>query len=196
MVLFILKKSSNIANLLFVMTPILFTTILIFNMLNYFGNIINNFLLWIPYLIAPLGMLLSSLYILNGPGFHKNRNLILFVFFYVFISLNFSFFPNPFQFGQLSGLQQGLMHFLIVIPLVGTIYFFIKILPEIPDQKSKIYSLLFGLLFVVLGSLLRTFDYILNNQESTIGMIIIVLGSILALQAFSTFRNRKTINGE
>jgi hypothetical protein len=165
-------------------------------MLNYFGNIINNFLLWIPYLIAPLGMLLSSLYILNGPGFHKNRNLILFVFFYVFISLNFSFFPNPFQFGQLSGLQQGLMHFLIVIPLVGTIYFFIKILPEIPDQKSKIYSLLFGLLFVVLGSLLRTFDYILNNQESTIGMIIIVLGSILALQAFSTFRNRKTINGE
>lgn len=191
MVIFILLKSTNEANLLFVITPILFTAILIFNMINYYGYIINNFLLWFPYLIAPLGMLLSSLYILYGTGFYKNTNTLLFLILYSLVSFILSLYPNPFQYYNLSGLQSGSMHILLVIPMILTIYNFRRILPEIPDQKIKIYSLNLGLVLATIGSLLRGYDFITTSNDSYLGMLIIVLGSILTLLAFANVRRHK-----
>lgn len=189
--IFILQKSTSIANLLFVATPLLFTTILIFNMLNYFGHIINNILLWFPYLIAPLGMMLSSLYILQGPGFHKDRKLRIFLAIYIFLAIIFSSYPNPLQF-EMSYPQQGFQHFYLSIPFFLTCFFFLKISKVIPEEKTKIYLLVSGLLLVAFGSLLRSYSYIFNLQESYIGMIIIVLGSILAMLAFSGVKHQTT----
>ncbi len=190
MIMFILNKSRNLANWLFIMTPALFTLILLFNMVNYYGNIINNFILWIPYLLAPLGMFLSSVYILKGPGFLKNRSLEVFLILYVLISIILSAYPNPFQFGQLTGLQQGLMHLYLIIPFIGTIYYFQKVIPEIPEQKQKIFYLIAGLVVVSLGSVFRAFEYISYEHDSTIGMLVIVLGSILTLMAFASVRRQ------
>ena len=190
-VIFILSKSRNEANVLFVLTPILFTVILIFNMLNYFGDMANNFLLWFPYLLAPLGMLLSSLYILYGTGFYKNSITLSFLILYSLIAFIFSIYPNPFQYYDLSGLQSGAMHIYLVIPMILTIYNFIRLLPQIPDEKLKIYSLNLGLLLATIGSLLRGFDYIMTSNDSYLGMLIIVLGSILTLLAFANVRRHK-----
>ena len=154
-------------------------------MLNYYGQIINNFLLWFPYVLAPLGMLLSSQYILHGSRYYKNKLLLGFVFVYILGGLGFSLYSDPFGFEKLTGIHQGSMHLYLIIPFIGTMYFFLKIAALIPDQKLKIYSLISGLFFVVIGSLLRSMEYISNEQDSTIGMVIIVLGSILALLAFS-----------
>ena len=121
MILFIISKSTDFANLSFILTPLLFTVILIFNMLNYYGDIVNNFLLWFPYLIAPLGMLVSSIYILQGQGFYKNQYVISSLSIYFFISLILSIYPNPSQFGNLSPIQMGLMHLYLIIPFLGTI---------------------------------------------------------------------------
>ena len=185
MIIFILNKSRNIANWLFIMTPALFTLILIFNMINYYGDIINDFLLWFPYLLAPLGMLLSSIYILRGPGFHKNTYLQLSIGLYVLLSILFSSYPKPLEYSQMSNAQQGLMHLYLIIPFIVTIYCFKKIASEIPEQKQKIYFLITGLILVCLGSLARSIEYIVYNQDSTIGMVIIVVGSILTLLAFA-----------
>lgn len=194
MVIFILLKSTNEANLLFVLTPILFTAILIFNMANYYGDIINNFLLWFPYLVAPLGMFLSSMYILYGTGFYKNAETLLFLFIYSILSLFLSLYPDPFQYHNLSGLQSGSMHMLLVIPMILTIYNFMRILPDIPDQKLKIYSLNIGLVLASIGSLLRSFEFITTSNDSYLGMLIIVVGSILTLLAFANVRRHKEAN--
>ena len=194
MIAFILKKSTNLANSLFVLTPTFFTTILIFNMLNYFGNIANNFLLWMPYLLAPLGMLSSALYILLGSEFRKQKNVVSFLALYVIVSLLFSIYPDPLQFGNLTGLQQGSMHLFLIIPFLLTIILFMKISLEAPDERWKIYILVAGLIIVALGSILRGNDYILYGNDSIYGMIIIVLGSILALMAFSTVRRQGASN--
>ena len=141
-VIFILSKSRNEANVLFVLTPILFTVILIFNMLNYFGDMANNFLLWFPYLLAPLGMLLSSLYILYGTGFYKNSITLSFLILYSLIAFIFSIYPNPFQYYDLSGLQSGAMHIYLVIPMILTIYNFIRLFSSGICGKSliKLYT--------------------------------------------------------
>ena len=189
MILFIISKSTDFANLSFILTPLLFTVILIFNMLNYYGDIVNNFLLWFPYLIAPLGMLVSSIYILQGQGFYKNQYVISSLSIYFFISLILSIYPNPSQFGNLSPIQMGLMHLYLIIPFLGTIYYFWRLIPEVPDESSNIYLLIFGLVFVSIGSLLRGMDYLITSNDSTIGMVIIVLGSILSLLAFAGVKN-------
>lgn len=190
MILFIISKSTDFANLAFIVTPLLFTAILIFNMFNYYGSIVNNFLLWFPYLIAPLGMLISSIYILKGQGFHKNQSLLILLSLYIVISVIFSWYPNPLQFGNLSTIQKGSMHLYLIIPFLATIYYFWRLIPEVPEvESSKIYLLLVGLIFASIGSLLRGVEFILYSTDSTLGMVIIVLGSILAMLAFAGVKN-------
>ena len=184
MIIFIINKSTDFANVSFIITPLLFTAILIFNMLNYFGALVNNFLLWFPYLIAPLGMLFSSLYILQGSGFHKNKYLLIGITLYVFIALILSSYPNPFQFAKLDGFHVGIMHLLLVIPFLITIFDFWKLIPQVQNEKTKIYLLDSGLGFSAIGSLLRSFNYLVTNNDSTLGMILIVIGAILAMSAF------------
>lgn len=191
MIVFILNKSRNTANWLFIITPALFVLILLFNMINYYGDIIHNFLLWFPYLIAPLGMLLSALYIVKGPGFQSDRYLQLFVVTYVGIALLLSIYPDPLQYGNLTSTHMGLMHLYLIIPFIGTIYYFQKILPELPEQKAKIYYLILGLIIVTFGSLFRTLEYVVNEQDSTLGMIVIVAGSILTLLAFAGVKRKE-----
>ena len=193
MTIFVLRKSTNASNLFFVLSPVLFTIILIFNMSNYFGHIANNFLLWIPYLLAPLGMLLSSLYIHLGSEFYRPKILKLFFTLYILVSLLFSIYPNPFQFGELTGLQQGLMHLLLIMPFSISILIFLKIAAEAPEAKWKIYLLDSGLIVVTIGSILRGITYILNNQDSTLGMELLTLGSMLALMAFANVKKSNSV---
>ena len=190
-VIFILSKSRNLANIAFVVTPLLFTLILIFNMLNYYGDVINNFLLWFPYLLAPLGMLISSIYILEGPGFQKDKNLLTLLGLYIIIAGILSAYPDPLQYGDLTGTHSGIMHLLLIVPFIATIYYFGKIENLIPDQKRKINLLLAGLGAVVIGSILRGMEFIMSNIDSEIGMTIIVIGSILTLLAFAGVKRQE-----
>ena len=190
-VIFILRKSRNLANIAFVGTPILFTLILIFNMINYYGQIINNFLLWFPYLIAPLGMLISSIYILEGPGFQKDQNLLTFLLGYIVVAGILSAYPNPLEYSDLTGLHAGIMHLILIIPFLVTMNNFGRIENLIPDQKRRINMLITGLGAVAMGSMLRGVEFIMMNRESEIGMAIIVVGSIMTLLAFAGVRKQE-----
>ena len=179
----ILTKSTSRVNVLFSITPLLFSLILVFNMLNYF-LVVPPFLLWLPYLLAPTGMVFAAWYIIYGTELAINK-----VFFFLqSLYLGFALFSSlylqliyPSQDTQIIALN----HLILTLPLCLAAIQYYNMISIIPEEKIKIYALDFGIVLVMLGTFLRSMSYLLLKADLVPGLVIIILGTFLVLVSFT-----------
>ena len=179
----ILKKSTSRVNILFVTTPILFSLILVFNVLSYF-MIVPPFLLWFPYLIAPTGIVFAAWYIVYGSELTVNKSFLFIQTIYIGFSL-FSSLYLQIAYPTENVHIIGLNHLVLTLPLCMAAIQYYKIIPLIPDQKEKIFALDFGLFLVMIGTILRGLNYYLVGQDLVLGLVIIIIGTFLVLLSFT-----------
>ncbi|OLS20758.1 MAG: hypothetical protein HeimC3_39140 [Candidatus Heimdallarchaeota archaeon LC_3] len=180
--LIILYKSRSMVNKLFIITPILFSTILIFNIIEELGTNVSDFLLWFPYILAPLGILFAGWFIHYGYEITYQKRFIVFTSLYVI----FSFISSTYLELATSGEAYviAINHLVIVLPLLIASNEYLKLRSIVPDQKRKILALFIGLLIVVVGSLLRSLSFFLYEEDTVIGLVIIIVGTLTIMISF------------
>jgi hypothetical protein len=144
-------------------------------------GLISDFPLWIPYLLAPLGILFAGWYIHYGNEMYRDRKIILFTTLFVAFSMLSSFYLEFTSTGD--GSVEAINHFMLIFPLLWAVYEFYKIRLIIPDQKSKILSLTSGLVIVIVGTFLRSLRLFLDTLNM-VGLVIIIIGTVLVLISF------------
>jgi hypothetical protein len=145
------------------------------------AGLISDFPLWIPYLLAPLGILFASWYIHYGRDMYRDRSIIIFTTLFVVFSLISSLYLEFTESGD--GLVEAFNHFMLIFPLLWAAYEYYKIRLIIPDQRMKILFLTFGLLVVIGGTFLRSLRLFMDSLNM-IGLVVIILGTVILLVSF------------
>ena len=183
--LIILKKSFDSVNIYFSITPIFFA-------ITIFLTIIDNMIAipsWIStvfYLIAPLGILISAWIIKDGTNYLRvpiNMVFLLFYFLYSIISTSVEMIyvdPNS----SLVDLFLDLNHVMVAVPMFFTAIYYYSFMKLVPEQKTKMVVITVGTLIIVLGLLIRAISYFQLNQESLIGLTVILVGTFAVLYSF------------
>ena len=178
----IIYKSRSTVNKLFILTPIMFSTILIFNIIEELGTDVSDFLLWFPYILAPLGILFAGWYIHYGSEITYQRRFIVFTILY----LIFAFFSSVYL--ELATNNEeyviGMNHLAIILPLLAAGIEYLKLRSIVPDQKNKITALFIGLFIVGVGSFIRSVSYFLTKEDTVIGLVIIIIGTLTVMISF------------
>lgn len=185
---FVLDKSNDTVNQLFVITPLLFALILVFNIAEFFIQV-PPFLLWLPYLLAPLGVMLAGLYIFHGRNVFNQPLISGFTSVYAFFTLLSSVLAQLFLDG--NPLLDATNHFAITLPFGVAMIAFFKVSQIAQDQKIKILLLNGGIGLVVAGSLLRSFWWASANEDLFVGLVIILVGVFATLLAFTRLVDNK-----
>src|SRR3972149_5406571 len=150
----VLLRSFNKLNQLFVSTPLLFVLILALNMLDYFSDV-SPFLLYLPYLLAPIGVALSAEYILYDVDYLKDRRFVFALLGYVFASLLLSVgieaSSQAVDTSQVSNLS-GIAHFLMGGSLLLAALLYYRVSGRLGDLRTRILILVSGLVIVVVST--------------------------------------------
>ena len=79
----------------------------------------------------------------------------------------------------------GIGQFIINIPIGLSIIQYFRIAKLVPEQKSRIYVLIFGLIISIVGELIRSYSWIVEEVESDIGLVLLMIGVFIAMLAFT-----------
>lgn len=182
--LIILRKSLSTVNYLFSLSPILFILVIILNMVDYFITV-PPVIARIFYLLAPLGILFAGMYIFFGNDLFKNNLFLIGSAFYILFCVAYGIYMNYVY----NSITDGLLHLIVILPVFPALYYYSKLTSIIPESKNAIITLIIGLVFIVIGALMRSYYFfVISTQGDFVpGLALISVGLLIGILSFTAF---------